>query len=412
MRRVVITGIGMKTPVGNTKQEFWKNICDGKHGIRPIEIFDTSDIDVKVAAVNSEFDYEECMDKKEARRTDRFCQLALAAAQDALKDCGSDLKNLYDPYRIGVIVSSGIGGLPYMEQEHKKFLEKGAKRVSVFFIPAMISNMAAGMIAIRTGFKGANFCPVTACASSNHALGEAFHKIRHGYLDACIAGGAEASITKFAAAGFNNMTALSKSSDPDRASIPFDKERNGFVMGEGAGILVLEEFERAKERGAHIYAEIAGYGATDDAYHITAPDPDGEAGEKCLEMAIQDAGLKPEQIEYINAHGTSTPPNDKGETKSIRNVFGEHADKLMVSSTKSMTGHMLGAAGAVESIITSLALQDGIVPPTAGYRVPDEECGLDYVPIVSRKVNIKAALSNSLGFGGHNATICLKKYEA
>lgn len=412
MRRVVITGIGMKTPVGNTKQEFWKNICDGKHGIRLIEAFDTSDMDVKVAAENSDFSYEGYMDKKEARRNDRFCHFALAAAIDALKDCGCDLKEEYDTYRIGVIVSSGIGGLLTLEQEHSKLINKGPKRVSVFFIPAMISNMAGGMIAIKTGFKGANFCPVSACASSNHALGEAFHKIRHGYLDACIAGGAEATITKFAAAGFSNMTALSKSSDPDRASIPFDKERDGFVMGEGAGILVLEELEHAKARGAHIYAEIVGYGATDDAYHITAPDPNGEAGEKCLELAIQDAGIKPEQIGYINAHGTSTPPNDKGETGSIKHLFGEHASKLMISSTKSMTGHMLGAAGAIEGIITALALQEGIVPPTAGYRVPDEECDLDYVPIVSRKADIQYAISNSLGFGGHNASICFKKYEA
>lgn len=368
-------------------------------------------MDVKLAAVNREFDFEEYMDKKEARRTDRFCQFAIGAASDALKDCGSDLKSEYDPYRIGVIVASGIGGLPVMEQEHKKFLEKGAKRVSVFFIPSMISNMAAGLIAIKTGFKGANFCPVTACASSTHALGEAFHKIRHGYLDACVTGGAESSITKFATAGFNNMTALSKSDDPDRASIPFDKERNGFIMGEGAGILILEELEHAKARGAHIYSEIIGYGATDDAYHITAPAPDGEAGEKCLEMAVKDSGMSTVDIDYINAHGTSTIPNDKGETKAIKNLFGEHANKLMVSSSKSMIGHMLGAAGAVEAIITSLALQNGIVPPTAGYRIPDEECDLDYVPIVSRKSDIKVALSNSLGFGGHNATVCLKKYE-
>lgn len=411
MRRVVITGMGVKSAIGNTKETFWNSLCQGKHGFKLIDTFDTSDIEIKVAAINSDFNYEECMDKKEARRTDRFCQFAVAAAQEAMNDCGVELKEEYDPYRVGVIVSSGIGGLPILEQEHEKFLAKGPKRVSVFFIPAMISNMAAGMISIRTGLKGANFCPVTACASSNHALGEAFHKIRDGYLDACVAGGAEASITKFSAAGFNNMTALSRSDDPDRASIPFDKERNGFVMGEGAGILILEELEHAKARGAHIYAEVVGYGATGDAYHITSPDPSGESSAKSMEFAYQDAGIQPTDIDYINAHGTSTPLNDKTETAAIKQVFGEHAYKLMVSSTKSMTGHMLGAAGAVEAIATAMALHEGIVPPTVGYQVPDEECDLDCVPNQARKADIKYAMSNSLGFGGHNAAICLKKYE-
>lgn len=412
MRRVVITGVGVKTPVGNQLDVFWDNILNGRHGIKRIDTFDTSDIDVKVAAINSDFDPLDYMEKKELRRTDLFCQFAIAAAQDALQDCGADLKESYDPYRIGVIVGSGIGGMPTIEAEHQKFLEKGPKRISVFFVPAMISNMAAGMISIRTGFKGANYCPVTACASSNHALGEAFHKIRDGYLDACVTGGTEASLTKFAASGFMNMTALTKSEDPDRASIPFDKERSGFVMSEGAGILILEELEHAKARGAKIYAEVVGYGATGDAYHITAPDPSAEGPAKCFEFAIQDAGITPDQIDYINAHGTSTGPNDVTETLAVKKVLGDHAKEIYMSSTKSMTGHMLGAAGAVEGIITSLALRDGIVPPTAGYRVPDEECDLNYVTSGAVKADIHYALSNSLGFGGHNATICFKKYEA
>ena len=411
MKRVVITGIGVKSAIGNTKEVFWENICAGKHGIRLIDTFDTTDFDIKVAALDNDFNSEEYMDKKEARRTDRFCQMAVAAALDAMKDCGCELKEAYDPFRVGVIVGSGIGGLHTWEAEHNKYLEKGPKRVSVFFIPSMIANMASGMISIRTGLKGANFCPVTACASSNHALGEAFHKIRYGLLDACVAGGAEACITKFSAAGFNNMTALTKSGDPDRASIPFDKERSGFVMGEGAGILILEELEHAKARGAKIYAEIVGYGATGDAYHITSPDPEAGAAAKCLEFAVQDAGLQMTDIDYINAHGTSTPLNERVETSAIKQAFGDHASKLMVSSTKSMTGHMLGAAGAVEGIVTALALRDGIVPPTVGYQVPDEECDLDCVPNQARKADIRYALSNSLGFGGHNATICFKKYD-
>lgn len=412
MRRVVITGMGVKTPVGNQLDVFWNNITSGKHGIKMIDTFDTSDIDVKVAALNSDFDPLDYIEKKELRRTDRFCQFAVAAAQDAVEDCGTDLKEVYDPYRIGVIVASGIGGMPVIEAEHEKFLAKGPKRVSVFFVPAMIGNMAAGMISIRTGFKGANFCPVTACASSNHALGEAFHKIRDGYLDACVTGGTEASITKFAAAGFMNMTALTKSEDPDRASIPFDKERNGFVMGEGAGILVLEELEHAKQRGAKIYAEVVGYGATGDAYHITAPDPTAEGPAKCFEFAIKDAGIEPDAIDYVNAHGTSTGPNDATETLAVKKVFGAHANDLLISSTKSMTGHLLGAAGAVEGIVSALALKEGIVPPTAGYKVPDEECDLNYVTNGAEKADIQYALSNSLGFGGHNATVCFKKYEA
>ena len=409
MKRVVITGIGTITPVGNDVPSTWESICAGRHGFSKIDRFDTEVMGVSVAALLKDFDPTPIVDKKEQRRTDPYCQLALCAAAEALKDCGSDLKDL-DPYRVGVIVGSGIGGMQTLEEEHQKFLEKGAKRVSVFFIPMMISNMAAGNISIRTGFKGANFAPVTACASSAHAVGEAFRLIKGGYLDACVAGGAEATVTKFAMAGFNNMGALSRSADPDRASIPFDKERDGFVMGEGAGILILEELEHAKARGARIYAEIAGYGATGDAYHITSPSPDGEAAAKAMELAYTEAGLSPKNIDYINAHGTSTPVNERYETIAIKKALGDAAKTVAVSSTKSMTGHMLGAAGAVEAILTALALRDGIIPPTVGYKVPDEECDLDVVPNVARKQDLHAAISNSLGFGGHNAALCLKKF--
>ncbi len=409
MRRVVITGIGAVTPVGKDAPSTWESICAGRHGITKIDRFDTEDLGVSVAALVKDFDPSSILDRKEQRRTDPYCQFALYAATEALRDCGSDLKDL-DPYRVGVIIGSGIGGMQTFEENHQKFLEKGPGRVSVFFIPMMISNMAAGNISIRTGFKGANFAPVTACASSAHAVGEAFRLIRNGYLDACVAGGAEATITKFAMAGFNNMGALSRSQDPDRASIPFDKERDGFVMGEGAGVLILEELEHAKARGAKIYAEVAGYGATGDAHHITSPAPDGEAAAKAMELAYTEAGLTPADIDYINAHGTSTPVNERYETIAIKKALGDAAKTVAVSSTKSMTGHMLGAAGAVEAMLTALALRDGILPPTVGYKVPDEECDLDVVPNTARKQDIRAALSNSLGFGGHNAALCLKKY--
>lgn len=409
MRRVVITGIGAVTPVGKDAPSTWESICAGRHGITKIDRFDTEDLGVSVAALVKDFDPSSILDRKEQRRTDPYCQYALYAADEALRDCGSNLKDL-DPYRVGVIIGSGIGGMQTFEENHQKFLEKGPGRVSVFFIPMMISNMAAGNISIRTGFKGANFAPVTACASSAHAVGEAFRLIKNGYLDACVAGGAEATVTKFAMAGFNNMGALSRSTDPDRASIPFDKERDGFVMGEGAGILILEELEHARARGARIYAEVAGYGATGDAHHITSPAPDGEAAAKAMELAYTEAGLTPADIDYINAHGTSTPVNERYETIAIRKALGDAARTVAVSSTKSMTGHMLGAAGAVEAMLTALALRDGILPPTVGYKVPDEECDLDVVPNTARKQDIRAALSNSLGFGGHNAALCLKKY--
>lgn len=409
-RRVVITGIGAVTPIGLDAQSFWDSIKAGRHGIKMIDEFDTSDVPVKVAAMVKDFDPLTVMDKKEMRRTDRYCQFAVAAAKEAMEDCGSDLKDL-DPYRVGVIVGSGIGGLHSWEDEHNNFIEKGPRRVSVFFIPMMITNMAAGTIAMKTGFKGANYATVTACSSANHAIGEAFRNIKHGYLDACVTGGAEAACTKFSLAGFNNMTALSKSEDPDRASIPFDAERDGFVMGEGGGILVLEELEHAKARGAKIYAEIVGYGATGDAYHMTAPDPTGAGGAKAMELAMEEAGVSPSEVDYINAHGTSTGLNDKGETGAIKTALGDAAKTVAVSSTKSMTGHLLGAAGAVEAIVCAKALEEGVIPPTVGYKIPDPDCDLDYVTEGARAKEIKVALTNSLGFGGHNATLCLKKYE-
>lgn len=410
MKRVVITGMGVISAVGSTVDSFWSNILAGRHGISPIEGFDTSDLPVKLAAEVKDFDASLYgMDKKEQRRTDRFCQFAVAAAQQALENCGTKFEDL-DPYRVGVIVGSGIGGLNTLETEHSKLLEKGPDRVSVFFIPMMISNMAAGTIAMKTGYKGVNYCPVTACATSSHAIGEAFRAIKHGYLDACVTGGAEATITKFATAGFNNMKALSHSTDPDRASIPFDAERDGFVMGEGGGIVILEELEHAKARGANIIAEVVGYGATCDAYHMTSPDPEGEAAAKAMSLSMQEAGLSPDEVGYVNAHGTSTGLNDKFETTAIKKAFGSAAESIAVSSTKSMTGHLLGAAGAVEAIISALSLKEGVIPPTIGYRVPDELCDLDYVTEGTRKADLTAALSNSLGFGGHNATLCLKKY--
>ncbi len=402
--------MGAITPIGKTAAEFWASLKEGRHGIAPITAFDTSDVPVKLAAEVKGFDPTLYIEKKETRRMDRYCQFAVGAALDALKDSKTDFSDL-DPYRVGVIVGSGIGGLHTIEAEHTKLMEKGPDRVSVFFIPMMISNMAAGSIAMKTGFKGVNYCPVTACATSTHAIGEAFHAIKHGYLDACLTGGAEATVTRFAVAGFNNMTALSKSSDPDRASIPFDAERDGFIIGEGGAILVLEELEHAKARGAEIYAEVVGYGATCDAYHITSPAPDGEAAAKAMSLSIEEAGLRPEEVGYINAHGTSTPLNDKYETGAIKIAFGEAADKVAVSSTKSMTGHLLGAAGAVESIACAMALKEGIIPPTIGFKTPDPECGLDYVTEGARRAELKAAISNSLGFGGHNATLCFKKYE-
>ena len=411
MKRVVITGIGAVTPVGIGVDAMWENIKAGVCGIDEITHFDTSDFDIKLAAEVKDFqavDYG--IAKKEARRMDRYCQFACAAANLALTDAGTEFKE-EDPFRVGVILGSGIGGINTLEEEHIKALEKGYNRVSPFFIPMMISNMGCGMIAMQHGFKGDNFTAVTACSSANHAIGEAFRKIKYGYLDVAVAGGAEATITKFAASGFNNMGALSKSQDKARASIPFDKERDGFIMGEGSVMLILEELEHARARSAKIYGEIVGYGATADAYHITSPDPEGAGAIKAMELSIGEAGITTEDVGYINAHGTSTPINEKYETNAVKKVFGERASQVPISSTKSMTGHMLGAAGAIEAAITCLALRDGVLPPTVGYKVPDEECDLDYITEGARKADIEYAITNSLGFGGQNATLCLKKFE-
>ena len=410
MKRVVITSTGVVSPVGMNTADFWRNVVQGRHAFRPITSFDTSRIKVKCAAEIDGWDpVAQGLNKKEARRMDRYPQFAMAAAKQVVEGAG-DLSGI-DPFRAGVIVGSGIGGFQTTLAEHQKFLEKGPDRVSVFMVPMMISNMAAGQIAIEYGFKGDNFAVVTACATGSHSIGEAFRKIKYGYLDLAIAGGAEAPITEVAVAGFSNMNTLTESEDCDRLSIPFDKERSGFVMGEGAGLVLLEELEHARRRGANIIAEVVGYGATDDAHHITGPSPDGEGAAHAMMNAMADGGVSPEQVGYINAHGTSTQLNEKCETLAIKAAFGEHAYKLGVSSTKSVTGHMLGAAGGVETIATALALRDGVMPPTIGYRVPDEDCDLDYVTEGARRTDIRYALSNSLGFGGHNASLLFKKYE-
>lgn len=410
MKRVVVTGMGIVSPLGNTVEEFWNNIKANKLGFSYINDITSENFDVKIAATVNDFSPEKRLDKKEAKRMDRFTQFAVTAALEAIDDAGTKFEDI-DPFRAGVIAGVGIGGLNLTNQEHSKYLEKGPDRISVFFIPMMIGNMAAGTISMKTGFKGANFCTTTACASSTHAIGEAFRKIKDGYLDVCIAGGAEACVSEFALGGFNNMKALTRSDDLTRCSIPFDKERNGFVLGEGSGMLVLEEFEHAKARGAKIYAEIAGYGATGDAYHMTSPSPTGEAAAAGMRLAYEEAGLKPEDIDYINAHGTSTGLNDKYETTAIKLALGEEAArKVAINSTKSMTGHLLGAAGSVEAIVTALSCHEDFIHATVGYKVPDPECDLDYCVEGNRNTTVNAALTNSLGFGGHNATLCLKKY--
>ena len=408
MRRVVITGTGTINSLGKSTKEYWESLKANKLGFSYIDKFDTSALGVSIVSQIKDFDSSGYVDKKEARRLDRFTQMALVASLDALKDSGTDLKDV-DPYRVGVIIGCGIGGLELTQNEHAKYLEKGPRQVSVFYVPMMIANMAAGTVAMKTGFKGANFSTVTACASSTHAIGEAFRKIKDGYLDACLCGGTESCITEFALGGFNNMKALTRSTELDRASIPFDKERNGFVLGEGSGMLVLEEYEHAKARGAEIYAEVAGYGATCDAYHMTSPSPDGEGAGMAMRLAYEEAGLTAADIDYINAHGTSTGLNDKYETAAIKVAFGEYASKLKINSTKSMMGHLLGAAGAVEAIATALQMKNSLIHRTVGYKVPDEECDLDYCTDGNAEQTVNAALSNSLGFGGHNATICFKK---
>ncbi|MBP3796393.1 MAG: beta-ketoacyl-ACP synthase II [Ruminococcus sp.] len=407
-RRVVITGMGTINPLGKNVNEFWENIKANKNGLSFVDQFDASDFPVKIVGAVKDFDPTEYIDKKEARRMDRFTQFALCASKQALEQAGTDFSDV-DPFRAGVIIGVGIGGLNMTEAEVTKFNEKPDK-VSVFFIPMMIGNMAAGTVAMKTGFKGDNYCTTTACASGTNAIGEAFRKIKDGYLDVCLCGGSEACISRFALSGFNNMKALSQATELDKASTPFDANRQGFVLGEGAGVLCLEEYEHAKARGANIIAEVAGYGATGDAYHMTSPSPTGEAAAHAMKMAYEEAGLSADQVNYINAHGTSTGLNDKYETTAIKIALGEDAArKTVINSTKSMMGHLLGAAGGVEAIVTALSVQNNFVHKTIGFTTPDPECDLDYAVDSNREMTVDAALSNSLGFGGHNATICIKK---
>lgn len=409
--RVVITGMGIISPIGTGRENFWKSLVQGKIGISAVTRFDISDYPTKIAGEVNDFDPNDYMDKKEARRMDRFTQFAVAATALSLKDSGLDLgKENLD--RVGVILGTGIGGTETFEEQHKVLLEKGPNRVSPFFVPMMIGNMGAGQVSIQFGFCGPNLTIVNACASSANAVGEAFRLIQRGDAEIVFCGGAEAAITPMAMAGFCSMKAMSTNNEvPEKASRPFDAKRDGFVMGEGGGVLVLEKLEHAQARGAHIYAEVAGYGCTDDAYHITSPAPEGVGARKAMELALKDAGVAPQEVSYINAHGTSTPANDKGETQAIKALFGEHAYSLAISSTKSMAGHLLGASGAIEIMATALTIENGIIPPTINYENPDPECDLDYVPNKSREQAVEIGLSNSFGFGGHNATVAVRKFS-
>ncbi len=409
--RVVITGLGAVTPIGIGKTEFWNALLAGKTGIAKITRFDASEFSTQIAGEVNDFDPGLYMDKKEAKRMDRFTQFAIAASKMALEDCGIDLEQ-EDRTRIGTLIGTGIGGMDTLHDQFRTLFEKGPGRISPFFVPMMIGNMAAGQTSITFGLQGPCSCVVTACATGTNAIGDAFKIIQRGDADVMVAGGTEAAISPTAVAGFCSMKAMSTRNDePEKASRPFDKDRSGFVMGEGAGIVILESLEHALARGARIYAEIVGYGFNADAYHITAPAPEGAQAAKCMEMAVKDAGIPLTEINYINAHGTSTPLNDKNETLAIKALFGEHAYKLSVSSIKSMTGHLLGAAGGIECIATALSIAEDMVPPTINYDTPDEELDLDYVPHTARKQTVTAALSNSFGFGGHNATILLKKFS-
>lgn len=409
-RRVVVTGIGTINPIGHNVEETWKSIEEGKCGIAPISLFDTKGMKVTLAGEVKDFDVTKYIDKKEAKKMDRFIQMGMIASHEAMLDSGLDINNI-DSHRFGVIVSSGIGGLGSIEKNYQTGEKRGFDRVSPFFIPMTISNLAAGHIAIAYHAQGLCTCPVTACAGGTNAIGDAFRNIRDGYQDIMIAGGCEASVTPLGIGGFTSMKALSDATDPDRASIPFDKERNGFVMGEGAGILILEELEHALKRGAHIYGEMIGYGVSCDAHHITAPLPNGEGGAYAMQNALDDAGISYDVIDYINAHGTSTHLNDLCETQAIKSVFKEHAYKLAVSSTKGHTGHCLGAAGGIEAVLSVLALEHDFIPPTLNYQVKDEECDLNVVPNIGVKKDLHYVMSNSLGFGGHNASIIFKEYD-
>ncbi|MFD3258295.1 beta-ketoacyl-ACP synthase II [Paenibacillus lentus] len=409
--RVVITGMGVVTSLGQDLDTFWNNLMAGKSGVSAIESFDVSEYPTRIAASVKDFNAEDYVDRKDARKMDRFVQFAAAAATNAIKDSGLVIGEQADPERVGVIIGSGIGGLGTWEDQHNILLQKGPKRVSPFFIPMMIANMASGHVSILFGAKGPNSTAVTACATGTHSIGDSYKLIQRGDADVMICGGAEATIRPTGLAGFCSMRAMSTRNDePEKASRPFDTGRDGFVMGEGSGVLVLESLEHAQKRGAKIYGEVIGYGLSADAHHMTDPDPNG--ARRCMEMAIRDAGISPNEVDYINAHGTSTPVGDRSETLAIKEALGEHARKVAVSSTKSMTGHLLGAAGGVEAVICGLTIQNGMIAPTINLENQDPECDLDYVPNQARPANVTVAMSNSFGFGGHNATIVLKKFEA
>jgi 3-oxoacyl-[acyl-carrier-protein] synthase II len=410
-KRVVITGIGAVTPLGNDADTTWKNLIDGKSGIGPLTRLNPEDYPAKVAAEVKDFEIEAYLEKKEARKMDRFTHYAIAASIMAVKDANLTI-NEENAERVGVWIGSGIGGMETFETQFEVFLNRGYRRVSPFFVPMMIPDMAAGQVSILFGAKGINSCTVTACATGTNSIGDAFKAIQRGDVDVMISGGAEAPITRMSLAGFSANTALSTNPDPKTASRPFDLNRDGFVIGEGAGIVILEELEYALARGAKIYAEVVGYGSTGDAHHITAPAPGGEGGARAMKMALKDGDLSPEAVDYINAHGTSTGYNDKYETMAVKEVFGEHAYKLAMSSTKSMTGHLLGAAGGIEAIFSVLSIKDGIIPPTINLETPDPECDLDYVANKSRNSSVNVVMSNSLGFGGHNATLVFKRFES
>ena len=409
MRRVVVTGVGVVSPLGTGNLKNWDAVVAGRSGIGPITRFDASDMPVKIAGEVKDFVAEDFIDKKEIKKMDLFIQYSLAAAQFAMEDSGLIVTE-ENATRVGVIVGAGLGGLTTIERYHTSLLEGGYKKISPFFIPMLIINLAPGHISMKFGAKGPNISSVSACATGTHSIGDAYHIIKRGDADAMIAGGTESTVTPLGIGGFAVMKALStRNDDPAAASRPFEKNRDGFILAEGAGIVVLEEYESARKRGAKIYGEVVGYGLTGDAYHMTAPAPEGEGAARCIKMALDGAGINPEDVTYINAHGTSTPFNDLNETLAIKSVFGPHAEKLMVSSTKSMTGHMLGAAGGVEAVFTLLAMEKGVIPPTINYDEPDPDCDLDYVPNTAREKKISYALSNSFGFGGTNATLLFKK---
>ncbi|MFC4559307.1 beta-ketoacyl-ACP synthase II [Virgibacillus kekensis] len=409
-RRVVVTGLGAISPVGNDVNTTWESIVAGNSGIDFVTKVNKDEYPAKVAAEVKDFEPKDYMDKKDARKMDPFTQYAVAASKMAVEDAKLEI-NEDNAYRVGVWIGSGIGGMATWEDQHTKLLEKGPRKVSPFFVPMMIPDMAAGQVSIQLGAKGINSCSVTACASGANSIGDAFKAIQRGQVDYIIAGGTEAPISNMAFAGFSSAKALSLNDDPQKASRPFDKNRDGFVMGEGSGILILETLESAKERGAHIYGEIVGYGATGDAHHITAPAPDGEGAARAMQQALNDAGMSASDVDYINAHGTSTALNDKFETQAIKTVFGDHAYKVAVSSTKSMTGHLLGAAGGIESVIAIKSIADSIIPATTNYETPDPDCDLDYVPNEARRQNVDVVLTNSLGFGGHNVALIFKKFN-